>query len=194
MEVDASPVVSFPLDTPITVFLDRVGASTRIYQIQQARVDRESSHSFVETLGDLCKLSSRELLAVKNLGRKSIRELEEHLAQHGLALADSEVMTKRAAISLDASGADTHVVSLVTRLTLRWEHDAAAVVADWCEERGLAFAAKLLREKPCAEVRAMIDSLGYCLGVKRVPVPRRWTADGWYTSAKSDIDTAEDGS
>lgn len=40
----------------------------------------------VKTVGDLVKLSRNNLLAVKNLGRKSIREIEEVLAEYGLKL------------------------------------------------------------------------------------------------------------
>ena len=40
----------------------------------------------IETIGDLLKWSALRLLATPNLGRKSLREIEEKLKNHGLRL------------------------------------------------------------------------------------------------------------
>jgi DNA-directed RNA polymerase subunit alpha len=42
----------------------------------------------VETLGDLSKLSEKDLMVVKNFGQTSMNEVKEKLAEYGLSLAD----------------------------------------------------------------------------------------------------------
>lgn len=44
----------------------------------------------IRTLGELANKRASELLAIKNFGKKSLYEIREKLAQHGLALKDEE--------------------------------------------------------------------------------------------------------
>ena len=44
------------------------------------------STSFTETIGDLVMKTENELAAIPNFGKKSIEEVKETLAQHGLTL------------------------------------------------------------------------------------------------------------
>jgi DNA-directed RNA polymerase subunit alpha len=43
----------------------------------------------VETLGDLARLSEKDLMQVKNFGQTSMNEVKEKLAEFGLSLAES---------------------------------------------------------------------------------------------------------
>ena len=43
----------------------------------------------VEALGDLAKLSEKDLMVVKNFGQTSMNEVKEKLAEYGLTLAES---------------------------------------------------------------------------------------------------------
>ena len=42
----------------------------------------------VETIGDLISKSEDDLAAIPNFGKKSVEEVKENLARHGLALRD----------------------------------------------------------------------------------------------------------
>lgn len=48
----------------------------------------------IRTLGELANKRASELLAIKNFGKKSLYEIREKLAQHGLALKDEEAPKK----------------------------------------------------------------------------------------------------
>ena len=45
----------------------------------------------IETIGDLTSKSENELAAIPNFGRKSIEEVRETLAAHGLVLKGEEL-------------------------------------------------------------------------------------------------------
>lgn len=47
-------------------------------------------HGF-RTLGDLAKLTPRELISFRGIGVKTVKEIAKALAEHGCALADSSV-------------------------------------------------------------------------------------------------------
>ena len=53
------------------------------------RADHCLRRAGIQTLGDLCKLSEAELARIRNMGVKSVREVVEKLAQHGLTLHQS---------------------------------------------------------------------------------------------------------
>jgi DNA-directed RNA polymerase subunit alpha len=46
----------------------------------------------IETIGDLTSKSEAELVAIPNFGRKSIEEVREALASHGLGLKGEELI------------------------------------------------------------------------------------------------------
>ena len=54
----------------------------------------------IETIGDLTSKSENELVAIPNFGRKSIEEVRETLAAHGLTLKGEELRSSHAAPAL----------------------------------------------------------------------------------------------
>jgi DNA-directed RNA polymerase alpha subunit len=44
----------------------------------------------IQTLGDLIRLTEEELMQVPNLGKKTVKEIQESLAENGFSLCNSK--------------------------------------------------------------------------------------------------------
>lgn len=53
------------------------------------RADHCLKRAGIQSLGELCRLSEAELARIRNMGVKSVKEVVEKLAQHGLSLRQS---------------------------------------------------------------------------------------------------------
>jgi len=76
-----------PVIKPITPDQEKVPLDSLEWSIRTANCFRRAG---IKTLGDLVKHSPRELLKLKNLGRKSVLEIKGTLRDIGLALQDDE--------------------------------------------------------------------------------------------------------
>ena len=72
---DAHPSIS---DTTLNLTIDEIDLPTRIYNSLR--------NGGIETIGQLLKTSKKDLLSMRNLGRKSIEAIEEKLKEKGLSL------------------------------------------------------------------------------------------------------------
>lgn len=74
---NAKPSVS---DTTLNLTIDEVDLPTRIYNSLR--------NGGIETIGQLLKTSKKDLLSMRNLGRKSIEVIEEKLKEKGIPLME----------------------------------------------------------------------------------------------------------
>ena len=75
--VSANPSIS---DTTLNLTIDEVDLPTRIYNSLR--------NGGIETIGQLLKTSKKDLLSMRNLGRKSIEVIEEKLKEKGISLME----------------------------------------------------------------------------------------------------------
>ena len=75
--VSANPSIS---DTTLNLTIDEIDLPTRIYNSLR--------NGGIETIGQLLKTSKKDLLSVRNLGRKSIGVIEEKLKEKGISLME----------------------------------------------------------------------------------------------------------
>ncbi|OGH20090.1 MAG: DNA-directed RNA polymerase subunit alpha [Candidatus Levybacteria bacterium RIFCSPHIGHO2_02_FULL_37_13] len=75
--VNASPSIS---DTTLNLTIDEVDLPTRIYNSLR--------NGGIETIGALIKTPKKDLLSMRNLGRKSIEVIEEKLKEKGISLME----------------------------------------------------------------------------------------------------------
>lgn len=73
--VNANPSIS---DVTLNLTIDEIDLPTRIYNSLR--------NGGIETIGQLLKTSKKDLLTIRNLGRKSIEAIEEKLKEKGLSL------------------------------------------------------------------------------------------------------------
>ena len=75
--INASPSIS---DTTLNLTIDEIDLPTRIYNSLR--------NGGIETIGQLMKTSKKDLLGMRNLGRKSIEIVEEKLKEKGIPLME----------------------------------------------------------------------------------------------------------
>lgn len=75
--VSANPTIS---DITLNLTIDEVDLPTRIYNSLR--------NGGIETIGQLLKTSKKDLLSMRNLGRKSIEVIEEKLKEKGISLME----------------------------------------------------------------------------------------------------------
>ena len=75
--VSANPSIS---DTTLNLTIDEIDLPTRIYNSLR--------NGSIETIGQLLKTSKKDLLSMRNLGRKSIEVIEEKLKEKGISLME----------------------------------------------------------------------------------------------------------
>lgn len=75
--VRANPSIS---DTTLNLTIDEIDLPTRIYNSLR--------NGGIETIGQLLKTSKKDLLSMRNLGRKSIEAIEEKLKEKGISLME----------------------------------------------------------------------------------------------------------
>lgn len=146
-------------------------------------------------------LSTRAILAANRvLHAKTVGDLTAKIrgGRRPAGLTDgiwTEITTKMAGYGLlDEVTSPFHysaIVALVRQLQEQWNEEAASVVADWCEERGLLGAALYLRcdpnrPGPNAYTRASIEALACCLGISMIPVRVHWAKD-WLPAAEESV-------
>jgi len=76
-QVSANPSIS---DTTLNLTIDEIDLPTRIYNSLR--------NGAIETIGQLLKTSKKDLLSMRNLGRKSIGVIEEKLKGKGISLME----------------------------------------------------------------------------------------------------------
>lgn len=74
--------------------------ATRIEDIwrngsMSARVHNFCKAFDIETLGDLCSLWESHVRAIRNTGKKALREMEDMLERHGLDFGDDTWVTRQ---------------------------------------------------------------------------------------------------
>jgi DNA-directed RNA polymerase subunit alpha len=75
--VSANPAIS---DSTLNLTIDEIDLPTRIYNSLR--------NGGIETIGQLLKTSKKDLLSMRNLGRKSIGVIEEKLKEKGISLME----------------------------------------------------------------------------------------------------------
>lgn len=75
--VSVNPAIS---DTTLNLTIDEIDLPTRIYNSLR--------NGGIETIGQLLKTSKKDLLSMRNLGRKSIEAIEEKLKEKGISLME----------------------------------------------------------------------------------------------------------
>ena len=132
-------------------------------------------------------LSTRAILAAhRHLGVRTMGELANVIrAGRPAEFMDDgiweEIVTKLRSYHLvdgdvPGLGGDAPMVALTRSLLKRWDVAEGNVLADWCEEHGLAGAAYHLRHEPSAATRAIIEALACCFGLQMIHVRSGWTA------------------
>lgn len=135
------------------------------------------------TLGHVAAVTGSSLLSCWGCGSATLQEIRHVLWRYGLALADDDgsdphARQKRLA-AMDRPEYERSEQQLAYDLVCQWDSAKAAVLADWCEERGLTGVSEELRRGPSAACRASVGALAACLGVHVLPVLKYWRA-GWF--------------
>ena len=100
--VNGAPKKTRPADSDSLKATDMVMDLTELGQFNKSIHDLELSirsencllRGGIQTVGDLLKKSRDDLLKIRNLGRKSLNEIEEKIASHGYSLAPSKPGSK----------------------------------------------------------------------------------------------------
>jgi DNA-directed RNA polymerase subunit alpha len=92
--ISQGPIPSRLQDMPIEV----LDLSSRTYNCLK--------RSQITTVGQLLQMSEEELLGLRNFGQKSLVELHEKLAQHGIIPAEDEALSRSSALTYDDIDAD----------------------------------------------------------------------------------------